>query len=114
MEQAFRLTLAPILGAGLGLVYDLLRPLRRRMGRAAPLADVLFALLGGAAAFLFACAAPDARLGTWELAAMLSGFLVWEWLEGRLRRRLLRPESWGCTKKDLLQAKFRQNGTSKN
>ncbi len=100
MEQALRLMLALSLGAGLGLLYDLLRPLRRRAGRAAPLFDVLFAALSAAAAFLFACAARDARLGLWELFAMLLGFLVWEWLFFSLWRKLSNWASWNCTKKD--------------
>ncbi len=114
MEQALRLMLALALGAGLGLLYDLIRPLRRRAGKAAPLLDVLFAVLSAAAAFFFACAAPDARLGIWELAAALLGFLGWESCAERLRRRLLWLKSWDHTKKDRSQAKFLQNNTSKN
>ena len=99
MEQALRLTAGLALGAALGLVYDLLRPLRRRAGRAGALFDVLFALLGGAAAFVFACAAPDARLGTWELGAMLAGFLLEQKAANTLKTKLLGRESYAREKK---------------
>lgn len=76
--QGLRLLLAAVQGLGTGLLYDLLRPLRRRAGRvAAAAADVLFALLAGIGAFLFAMGAGSGRLGQWELAAMLLGFLLY-------------------------------------
>lgn len=76
--QALRLLLALLLGLGTGLVYDLLRPLRRRGGRALGAGlDLLFAVLSGLAAFLFAMGSLSGRLGQWELAAMLAGFLLY-------------------------------------
>lgn len=100
MEQALRLTEGLALGAALGLVYGLLRPLRRRAGRAAALFDVLFVLLAGAAAFVFACAAPDARLGLWELAAMLTGFLLEQEADAALRRKLSNRTSYAFEKNE--------------
>ena len=76
--QALELLAAGLLGTGLGLGYDLLRPPRHRLGGfGAVLLDVLFALLAGAAAFLKAMSRPEGRLGIWELAAALLGFLFY-------------------------------------
>ena len=77
-QQALRLLLALLLGLGTGLLYDLLRPLRRAAGVvAAALLDALFCLLTGAGIFLFAMSAGDGKLGQWELCAALLGFLAW-------------------------------------
>lgn len=80
--QALRLLLALLLGLGTGLLYDLLRPLRRAAGIAAAAGlDALFCLLTGTGLFLFAMGAGDGKLGQWELAAALLGFLAWlHWL----------------------------------
>lgn len=76
--QAIRLLLALLLGLGTGLLYDLLRPLRRAAGMiAAAGLDALFCLLTGAGIFLFAMSAGDGKLGQWELCAALLGFLAW-------------------------------------
>lgn len=76
--QAIRLLLALLLGLGTGLLYDLLRPLRRAAGMiAAAGLDALFCLLTGAGIFLFAMGAGDGKLGQWELCAALLGFLAW-------------------------------------
>lgn len=75
-NQGLALLLALGMGIGTGLVYDLLRPLRRRTGKAAGAAlDVLFCLLSGFAVFSFAMGADDGRLGLWELSAALLGFI---------------------------------------
>ena len=58
--QAQSLVLAFGLGALLGLAYDCLRPLRRR-----------------AAAFTLAMSAQPGRLGIWELAMTLIGFIMY-------------------------------------
>ena len=76
--QAVRLLLASGLGLGMGLVYDLLRPFRRRTGAVSgALADLLFCLLSGAAAFVYAMGSPDGRLGLWELTCTLLAFLLY-------------------------------------
>ena len=76
--QALRLLLALLLGLSTGLLYDLLRPLRRAAGMiAAAGLDALFCLLTGAGIFLFAMSAGDGKLGQWELCAALLGFLAW-------------------------------------
>lgn len=76
--QAIRLLLALLLGLSTGLLYDLLRPLRRAAGMiAAAGLDALFCLLTGAGIFLFAMSAGDGQLGQWELCAALLGFLAW-------------------------------------
>ena len=76
--QALWLLLALLLGLSPGLLYDLLRPLRRAAGMiAAAGLDALFCLLTGAGIFLFAMSAGDGKLGQWELCAALLGFLAW-------------------------------------
>ena len=67
-----------LLGMGLGLLYDLLRPPRwAARAAAAALLDLLFAVLAMAAVFLAAMGANEGRLGLWELAAGLLGFLFY-------------------------------------
>ena len=73
-----QLAAAWALGVALGFVYDLLRPPRRRFGPAlASLLDLLFGLMAALAAFLFAMSAGEGRLGLWEIAASLLGFLLY-------------------------------------
>ena len=93
--QLLRLLAALALGAGGGLLYDLLRPLRRDRGRAAELAaDGLFCLTMGAAAFVFAMSSPSGRLGQWEIASVSCGFLAWlHLLSPRLAPWILRPRA---------------------
>ena len=73
--QALSLLLGCALGAGLGLLYDLLRPIRRRGGDT--LWDLLFCLTAAAAAFLFAMRAENGVLGTGELLFSLLGLLLY-------------------------------------
>ena len=73
--QALSLGLALALGAGLGLLYDLLRPIRRHGG--GPIWDALFCLCAAAAAFLFAMRAPDGVLGSGEVLLSLFGLLLY-------------------------------------
>jgi len=73
--QALSLLLGCALGAGLGLLYDLLRPLRHRGGES--LWDLLFCLTAAAAAFLFAMRAENGVLGTGEVLAALLGLLLY-------------------------------------
>lgn len=76
--QALELLSALLMGMGLGLLYDLLRPPRRMTGKVTgTLLDGLFALLAGTAAFLKAMGQAEGRLGVWELAAVLLGFLFY-------------------------------------
>lgn len=78
LQQALTLLSAFLLGAALGLGYDLLRPLRRRSrGVLTALIDVVFALGAGVLAFVFAMGAANGRLGVWELTFTLAGFLVY-------------------------------------
>ena len=71
--QAISLALAFSLGVGLGLLYDLLRPIRRHGGGA--VWDLLFCLCAAAAAFLFAMRSPNGLLGTGEILLSLAGLL---------------------------------------
>ena len=96
---------ALVFGLSLGLLYDLIRHLRRRAGRAGPLLDVLFALLSGLAAFLFAMGAENGRMGQWELAAMLAGFLLWLNFLSRFKQSFSWISSWIHTKKQATQEK---------
>ena len=74
-EQLLRLLQALLLGALLGLSYDLLRPPRRRAGLPGQvLLDLLYSALSACALFCFAMRAPDGLLGLWELAAAALGF----------------------------------------
>ena len=71
--QALELLGALLLGLGLGLGYDLLRPPRHRLGkRGGSLLDLLFALLAGTAAFLLAMRRQEGRTGLWDLSAAMS------------------------------------------
>ena len=63
------------LGAGLGLLYDLLRPARRLGGSG--FWDFLFCLLAAAAAFLFAMRSPNGVFGSAELLLTLLGLLLY-------------------------------------
>jgi len=77
-EQAAALLLAAVLGLGIGLLYDLLRPARHRAGHLLALGlDGCFALAAGLGIFSFAMAADNGRLGTWELVSALLGFLLY-------------------------------------
>ena len=77
-HQGWALLLSLAMGLGLGLVYDLLRPPRRAGGTLRTrLLDALFAVTAAVALFFFAMASGDGRLGTWELAAALLGFLLY-------------------------------------
>ena len=76
--QIKALLLAVGLGAGLGLLYDALRPLRRRTGPfSGAVLDILFCAAAGAAVFVYAMGADSGRLGIWELCATLLGFLLY-------------------------------------
>ena len=96
---------ALLFGAGLGLLYELLRPLRHRAGRAGALLDVLFAILSGIAAFVFAMGAENGRMGQWELAAMLAGFLLWLHFLSCFKQGFSWISSWIHTKKQATQEK---------
>ena len=76
-RQALSLLLSLAAGLMTGLFYDLLRPLRHRLrpGPAAML-DSFFAIGTMVLLFLLAMSA-GGRLGTWELACELLGFLLW-------------------------------------
>lgn len=77
-RQGLSLLTALAMGMGLGLLYDLLRPPRRRLRPVpAALLDGLFALASGAAVFVFAMGAGEGRLGLWELTAALLGALLY-------------------------------------
>ena len=77
-RQSAALFIALLMGVCIGVLYDLLRPLRRRTGRmAGALLDVLFCAASGCAVFTYAMGAGDGRLGIWELAAALIGFLLY-------------------------------------
>ncbi len=73
--QALSLGLALALGAALGLLYDLLRPVRHHGG--GPVWDALFCLCAAAAAFLFAMHAPGGVLGSSEVLLSLFGLLLY-------------------------------------
>ena len=73
--QAFSLLLACGFGLGLGLLYDMLRPIRRRGGDT--IWDALFCLSAAGAAFFLAMRAESGVLGTGELLMSLLGLLAY-------------------------------------
>ena len=73
--QAVSLLLACGLGAGLGLLYDLLRPIRRRFGNG--FWDFLFCLCSAVLAFLFAMRSENGTLGAGEVLLALLGLLLY-------------------------------------
>ena len=75
------------------------RRARRRAGRASPLLDLLFALLAGIGAFCCAMSSESGRLGIWELAASLMGFLLWQNFLSRFKRACMGFFSKNHTKK---------------
>ena len=85
--QALSLLLALALGAGLGLLYDLLRPLRRRGGTA--LWDLVFCLCAALLSFVFAMRADSGVLGTGELLLSLFGLLLYLRFFSALQRPLI-------------------------
>lgn len=77
-KQAIALAEAFLCGAGVGAVYDLLRPLRRRSGKILEnTLDALFCLLAFASAFLLGQHTYKGRLGLWELLGMTLGFAAY-------------------------------------
>ena len=74
-SQAVSLLIASAGGVCLGLLYDLLRPIRRRFGDM--LWDLLFCLTAAALCFAFAMRAETGTLGTMDLAASLAGLLLY-------------------------------------
>lgn len=72
-----------LIGAGLGLVYGFLRPLRRRH---CIVPDLIFLLIAfyGWLVLSFGICRGDIRLGT--TVALPVGMLLWEWTVGRLLR----------------------------
>ena len=85
--QARELLAALILGAALGLVYDLLRPLRHgRLSTA--LTDLLFCLVTTLALLAFLLYAGRGRLRIFAIFGILSGAAVWFLTLSRPLRRL--------------------------
>lgn len=84
-SQGRELLWALVWGLGVGLCYDLLRPLRRRAGKLpAAMLDGLFSLLAGLGAFLYAMGVGGGRAGLWALTCMLLGFLLYLHFPSRL------------------------------
>ena len=73
--QGLSLLLSFSLGVGLGLLYDLLRPIRRRSRDW--IWDTLFCLAAATLGFLFAMRSENGRLGTGELFSILLGFCIY-------------------------------------
>ncbi len=73
-RQGLSLLCFALLGLGLGLLYDMLRPMRYAGGRAC-IWDGLFCAV--AAAGLFVLSMGSGRLGQWDMAAALLMFCVY-------------------------------------
>ncbi|MBQ3702107.1 MAG: hypothetical protein II885_05050 [Oscillospiraceae bacterium] len=105
--QAVSLLFACGLGAGLGLLYDLLRPIRRRFGNG--FWDFLFCLCSAASAFLFAMRSENGMLGTGEvLLALLSLLLYFQLLSP-----FLLPHLDACVRKIGVLCVNTQNSAKK-
>lgn len=77
-SQLLSLLLALLMGAALAFVYTLLRPVRDAPGSAlSVIADAVFCALAAFASFCFAMRSDSGSLGTWEIAASLTGFLLY-------------------------------------
>ncbi|MDO4983162.1 MAG: spore cortex biosynthesis protein YabQ [Eubacteriales bacterium] len=77
-KQLTSLSIALLLGFSLGILYDILRPVRRQSGKTgAAVIDALFASVSGIGLFLFAMGAGNGQLGLWELSASFLGFLAY-------------------------------------
>lgn len=77
-RQVLGLLLALGLGVLTGLLYDFIRPFRRRAGSGlTALLDLMFSLAAGVAAFIYAMGAGSGRLGLWELFMTLMGFVLY-------------------------------------
>ncbi len=77
-SQLRAIFLSVLLGAVLGVLYDILRPPRRGLGgMAGALLDGAFCLASGAGLFCIAMSSGSGRLGTWELAGAMAGFLLY-------------------------------------
>ena len=110
-RQSSLLIYSLLLGFLLALIYDMLRPLRYRSGKAgALLLDMLFSVAAFFGAFSFAMGAGDGRLGQWELCGILLGFLLYIHLVGDVfqqvfesRMRLL-ERAWSLNLKLIKKA----------
>jgi len=77
-RQAFLIVLAFAMGGLLGLCYDVIRPLRRRCGTLGKaFTDFIFSMSAASSLFTFSMGAGNGRLGLWELASALGGFLCY-------------------------------------
>ena len=77
-DQLTVLILSFLMGALLGLAYDLIRPLRyTKSGADSVLADALFCLFAGWIVFLFAMWADGGHLGSWEPCFAALGFTAY-------------------------------------
>jgi len=72
--QALRLGLFSLLGLGLGLFYDSLRPIRY-LSKCSVIWDGIFCLLAAAGCFILSM--DSGRLGLWELMAALLLFCLY-------------------------------------
>lgn len=75
--QAVGLFLGGVFGLGLGLIYDLIRPIRRSAGSLGWLFDAFYAVCAGLALFLLSMCMPLGRPGVWEIMAAVLGFGAW-------------------------------------
>ena len=85
LDQARTLLGAVLLGAALGLAYDLFRTFRRRLRLplVGPALDLAFWLLATAVLFLYAIAAGGGELRLYMVAALFLGGAAYFWLLSR-------------------------------
>lgn len=99
--QAEALAWALLMGAGLGLAYDMLRPIRYSAGKTGAVAvDVLYSACTMAAVFCFSMRSESGSLGTWELFMILAGFLLY--LQ-TLSDTIIRAELYMRKKTDIIK-----------
>jgi len=94
-RQAAALALAFLLGIALGLIYDILRPLRHRLGRYAAF-DAVFCLIAACSGFVFIMSAGEGRISLWDAVFAGLGFAAY--------MRVLSPPIYTFLSKALAQA----------
>lgn len=77
-QQAFALLLFAVLGIVLALLYCVITPFRRAVGRKGETVfDILFSLLSGAAIFLLSMYVPGrAQAGIWDFSLSAAAFCI--------------------------------------
>ena len=88
--QAVQLALAAALGMGLGVHYDILRVIRRRLPRSTHLLDFWFWLTAALACLLFTLYVGRGQFRLFFFVGLLGGSSLWFLTLSRIFRRIVR------------------------